>query len=177
MARNGVTVDKRVWNRMKRNLLAGNRKSLDIGWFDGKMHTNNRTNSPPVTLAQLASWLEHGHVNGGIGAGTVTPPRPFMRAGFIVYLRNNKDFANTVARHFTSVALGTSTWEQVYAQMGPQLVKALQAIMYAWNNPSNAPMTQSLKGFNDPLLETGELIAAVDWRVGTASKATGGALR
>lgn len=153
-------VKKKRWETMKRRLITGSRKSAQVGWFRGNHHA-----SSGLPMAQLASWLENGHRNGGIFEGTITPPRPFMRAGFIVYLRDSPDFAALVHTSMINVMTGKKTWTGVYNDLAPHMAKALKMIMIAWNDPRNRPMTISIKGFDNPLIETGELVNGIQWKV------------
>ena len=34
-----------------------------------------------------------------------------------------------------------------------------------WSIPMNAPLTVELKGFNDPLIDTGKMLDSVEYRV------------
>lgn len=160
MPRRDVVVDKRVWERMKKNLLVGVKKSAQVGWFSGSHHS-----SAEVPMAQLASWLEFGHRNGGMFDGTITPPRPFMRAGFTVYLKNNPEFASLVHANIISVMTGKKTWTKMYSDIAPEMAKALKMVMESWDDPRNGPITISLKGFDNPLIESEELVNSIQWRV------------
>src|SRR5690625_1095614 len=160
MAKAGMVINKKRWERMKKNLLTGSRKSAQVGWFIGQHHAGS-----DLPMAQIASWLEYGHRNGGIFEGTITPPRPFMRAGFIVYLRDNPEIAAITAAQIRHVMEGKKTWTAAYSTIATKMAEALKMIMESWNDPRNSPMTVALKGFDNPLIETGELVNNIKWKV------------
>lgn len=160
MVRHNIVVNKKRWEATKRNLTTNSNKSAQVGWFMGSRHS-----SSGLPTAQLASWLEYGHRNGGMFEGTVTPPRPFMRAGFAVYLRDNPEFSAFVYSRMMAIASGTKSWDAAFREIAPYMAKALEMIMRAWNDPRNSQATIALKGFDDPLIETGELVDSIQWRV------------
>ena len=163
MIRTGYTADTKEWKRIKRQLLASNKKSLQIGWFNGDLHSQAEESGPPIPLAQLAKWLHDGTVNTN---GSTIPPRPFISEGFMVYLKNRPIFENALKRRLPLVIEGRMSWEQLYASLGDEMVELLQMVMDSWSYPANAPLTIALKGRDDPLDKTGELISKVKWRIG-----------
>lgn len=163
MLKVGYTADTREWKRIKRQLLAANRKSLQIGWFDGELHSQATENGPPIPLAQLAKWLHDGTVNSN---GRSIPPRKFIQNGFMVYLRNRPEFEASLRRALPMILAGSLTWDRFYESMGKQMVELMQMVMDSWSSPANAPLTIALKGRDDPLDKTGELISKVKWRLG-----------
>lgn len=63
------------------------------------------------------------------------------------------------------VAMGMTTWEKVNHEMGWKLKETLQNVIEAWNNPPNSPLTVSVKGFNNPLIDTGTMLDTVQAKV------------
>ena len=163
MIRTGYTADTKEWQRVRRQLLSANRKSLQVGWFNGELHSQASENGPPIPLAQLAKWLHDGTVNAN---GTSIPPRPFIAEGLMVYLRNRPTFERSLRRHLPAILSGVMTWDQFYGALGNEMVELLQMVMDSWSYPPNAPLTIQLKGRDDPLDKTGELISKVKWRIG-----------
>lgn len=154
-----VKTNTKPWEKMRKILLEGKHKAEDVGWMDGKVHPNE----PDVLVAQIASWLEQGTINQN---GNEIPPRPYIRQGFIPYLKSSGVLKQWGVQYLPLIMTGKMTWESFYEKIGPELVKILQKIMYDWQNPPNAPLTIELKGFNDPLKETGFLIESIQSRIG-----------
>lgn len=158
------TMDTSAWDKIKKQLLTLDQTELRVGWVDGGRYGPNNNNE---TYASVASLNEFGHVNGpsSLFPGAITPPRPFMRVGFKDYVstRSTDNFKAII----NSVISG-QTALKAYGSLGPTFVKALQGVMDAWDTPPNARITQKLKGFNNPLVKTHELIDHVSFEVGKA---------
>lgn len=167
MARNsGFIKDTRVWDSMKKNLLKGNYKSLDVGFFD-EMYGPENDN---LYVAQVAKWQEEGTLRED-GTEKI-PERPFfgsnpkIRAGFIPALEKKGLVSKEVCGYLNLIALGKMSWTQMYHKIGPDLVKMLQKEIEDWTIPMNAPMTVDLKGgINNPLIDTGKMLDSVEYRV------------
>ena len=63
MIRTSYTADTKEWQRIKKQLLRANKRPLQVGWFEGDMHSQATEAGPPIPLAQLANWLHNGTVN------------------------------------------------------------------------------------------------------------------
>src|SRR5690606_24889195 len=153
-----VSVHKNTkqWDKMEKNLLRGADRVVRVGWWDSR-HPSG------VPTAQVAAWNEEGHMNGGIFSGTYTPPRPFIRMGFLLLAKKYlKSYAKGILR---DVALGKSSWAKYNKKMGEDMVKLLQETILAWDTPANSAVTISMKGFNDPLIDTGNMYDAVKYRI------------
>ena len=155
MARNsGFIKDTRVWDSMKKNLLKGNYKSLDVGFFDEYYGPENDN----LPVAQVAKWQEEGTEN--------IPMRPFMRAGFMIKNVEKEGWITAeVKQMLDAVAMGRMTWNQLYHRLGPVMVKIMQKEIEMWSIPMNAPRTRELKKFNNPLIDTGKMLDSVEYRV------------
>lgn len=153
-----VTKNTAQWDKIKANLLK-NIPSIETGWFEGQNYGSDNDNIPYATIAQ---WNNEGHRNDN---GTVTPPRPFMTmglAGAMAAGANRDDFKDMIK----AVASGKSVLT-VLNKAGTNFERTLRKVMLDWDTPRNAPLTIELKGFDDPLVETSELIANVNSRVGS----------
>lgn len=151
-----IKIDNKQWKKMERNLLRSANKTVEVGWWKSA-HPSG------VSAAQIAQWNEEGHVNGGMFAGTYTPARPFMRVGFMPMAINKILPKYTKDIHL--IAMGKATWTSVHKRLSKELVEGLQATILSWDKPSNSPVTIGLKGFNDPLIETGNMYDAVRSRI------------
>jgi hypothetical protein len=155
------TVDLSGWNKLKKQLLTLDKTELRVGWFDTSYGADNDN----LPHAFVASLNEFGHVNGtgSLVPGAITPPRPFIRVGFRDYMKTGR--GEESFKTIISAVMRGETALQTYSIIGPVLVKGLQTVMDAWDSPPNARLTRELKGFNDPLNETHELIDNVSFEV------------
>lgn len=157
-----ITVDKKEWERLKKNFLKAERASIDVGWMESDRYGPENDNLP---MAQVAKWNEEGHNNGqgSLVTGSETPPRPFMRVGFknaLLSGQNDKNFRMIV----DAVAEGKNIFQPMRIA-GPAFRQTLQEVMMRWDDPRNSDFTIDQKGFNDPLYHTGQLIAGVSFMV------------
>lgn len=152
-----VKSDDSDWKRMMRNLSRGGDKAVNVGWWN-TMHPSG------IPVAQVAQLNDAGHLNGATSAipGSRTPPRPFMRVGFVPKI---KDILPSFVSMAHQVAMGRRSWADVNAQLGFKLKTILQEVIEAWNTPPNSPVTVSLKGFNDPLIHTGTMLDTIQTKV------------
>lgn len=151
-----LKIDNSVWEKLKKNMLQANEVAGELGW-DGQQYGLNHDNLP---MAQVASWIEEGVASQNI------PPRPYMRVGLRDALKKgeNKQQFDMMVK---AVMDGRSVM-QAYRTSTDAFENTLRKVMLDWDSPANAALTVALKGFNDPLVETGELIANVNFKVGKA---------
>lgn len=151
-----VKIDNREWKRMERRLLKGSaHKRVDGGWW-GTTHPSG------ISHAWLAMLNDEGHANGGIFAGTYTPPRPFMSRGVTNALPR---IVNSHIRFVDDIARGRVTWTWLNLRMEHELGNLIKATIADWTRPPNSAMTVEIKGFNNPLVDTGSLIQNIKTRI------------
>lgn len=156
----GYSKDSSGWEALKKRLLEANNSSVDVGFFD-KTYGPENDNLP---VAQVAAWNEYGHVNGGIFAGTETPPRPFMRY-YVSQLAKEKKAGKAVAKRLGLVLSGKMSWEAFYNSLGAEAVSDLKKVIEQWFYPPNSAATIDMKGFNNPLQETDTMLNSVEHRI------------
>lgn len=157
-----LRVDKSGWEKIKKSLLQADQYEVNVGWHKGQNYGPDNDNLP---YAQVAFLNEEGHVNGAGSAfpGSITPPRPFMRVGLPVAFKagaNRDDFKDMVQ----AVLTGKSVLVAMQKTTN-NFERTLRKVMLDWDTPMNSPKTEELKGFNNPLVETSELIANVTAKV------------
>ena len=145
-----LTVDKKVWNNLKKSLKLAENIEDQVGWFPENQYGSDNDNLP---MAQVANWLEEGVASKNI------PPRPFMRVGFKAALSKGANDAS-FKRIVTAVANGQDVFKALHKE-GDSFRQTLRQVMIDWDTPRNAPTTVELKGFDDPLIETSELISNI----------------
>lgn len=157
-----LKVDKSGWEKLKKNLQQAAIYNVDLGWFEGQNYGSDNDNLP---FAQVAQWNNEGHINGAnsLVPGAVTPPRPFMTVGLPGAFKagaNKDDFKDMVQAVLTGksvlIAMQKST---------NNFERTLRKVMLDWDTPRNAPLTVEMKGFDNPLVESSQLIANVTARV------------
>lgn len=149
-----ISKDTKGWEVLRKQLMELGKTELDVGFINSHYGAEN-DNLPHALIAQVQ---EEGSPSQNI------PPRPFIRVGFKDYLKSGKADQNFVA--IMKLVMSGQSVLKAYTQAGPYFVKHLQDVMKAWDTPPNAPYTVAQKGFNNPLIETGELVNSVDFKVG-----------
>lgn len=152
-----IKEDRSGLEKLKKILDPKNSKTLRIGWW-GKMHPTAK-----VPTATVAAWNEEGRVAGSKFGGATIPPRPFIRLGFTPKMVSLVGKGS--GQHLESVLNGATTWESFYDNLAKNLKDIMQDTITEWDTPPNSPVTIRLKGFNDPLIETGHMRDTVDVKV------------
>lgn len=157
-----LTVDNTVWNELKSGYDKADTYNLNLGWFEENVYGPDNHNLPMATVAQLA---EEGHINGPTAhiPGAVTPPRPYMRVGLAAAVNEGQ-----VQQQFDNMIKAVATGKSVLTAMqqtAPFFVRTLKKVMNDWDDPANSPLTIKLKGFDDPLRNTGQLIDNITAKV------------
>ena len=150
-----LTVDKKVWNNLKKSFDKAEMLENRLGWFEENRYGSDNDNLP---MAQVAKWQEEG-TEGGQGNGSGIPPRPFMRVGLNDRLRGGEN-KESFKRIIIAVANGQDVFKALHRE-GDSFRQTLRQVMLDWDTPRNSDTTEALKGFNDPLIESSELISNV----------------
>lgn len=91
------------------------------------------------------------------------PARPFMR---LTLNHHADEWAELFARTFLQVALDPSKKaDDIFKTVGKQMVADMKDTITKLDKPTNAPLTAQRKGFNNPLINTGELRDSIDYFV------------
>lgn len=150
------------WDKMKRRLLTKSPRVVDVGWWGDKYD-----NGLPV--AWIAMLNEYGYMTSGKYQG-YHPPRPFFRVFLKDFINNSVLVSDKIAPAINKVAMGKMTWAAMHREIGQQLVDWVKKKIIETNTPSNSPLTISLKGFNDPLINTGRMYDTVRFRLRQSRK-------
>lgn len=91
------------------------------------------------------------------------PARPFMR---ITLNHHADEWTELFAKTFLQVALDPSkSADDIFKVVGKQMVADLKDTLTKLSQPANAPLTAERKGFNNPLIDTGQLRDSIDYFV------------
>lgn len=156
MNKDAFIKDDKVWRDMKKNLMKGQSLAVKVGFFEDAVYGEENDNLP---VAQVAQWQEEGT--------DMIPMRPFIGAGFMIKeIEKHKWITPQVNQWIDAIARGRMSWTQLYNHLGPIFVQMMQKEIEKWQIPMNAPLTVELKGFNDPLIDTGKMMDSVNYRLG-----------
>lgn len=144
-----LTVDKSPWLALKKSFAKAEMFEDQLGWQDTSYGSDNDS----LPHAQVAQWIEEGVASKNI------PPRPYMRVGLRGALMKGSNDAS-FKRIITAVANGQDVFKALHKE-GDSFRQTLRQVMMDWDTPPNAPTTIELKGFDDPLIESSELISNV----------------
>ncbi|MGV1985591.1 hypothetical protein ACQZ5N_03155 [Agrobacterium sp. 22-221-1] len=112
---------------------------------------------------QKAIWNEFGTRGGasGGGWGGPIPERPFMRnamrANQIRYVTAMRSSASKIVR-------GETTLHQTMQKLGIFAQGHIQQEITSLSSPPNSPVTIEIKGSSNPLIDSGEMRAAVTFK-------------
>ena len=137
-----------------------NLPNLKVG-IVGEKASETEENGGGLTMAELGAIQEFG------SAAAHIPARSFVRAFFD---ENDKRIQDMMKSAFTRVMrkkTGTviNNWNKEMEAIGHQLAGEMQGRILRIIPPPNALMTEDRKGFNSPLIDTGQLYAAIGWEL------------
>lgn len=153
-----VSIDTSFWREVVKNVKTHQHDRMRYGWFNSYHPSGNPT-------AQVAKWNEEGHAT---PSGNISPPRPMIRVGAAPKVKDL--VSTTIERSLTRVVMGESDWREELNRIGQGAEKILKEEIWSWTDPKNSPMTIKLKGFDDPLVETGQMASQVTYKVGRSNE-------
>lgn len=132
---------------------AGAGMLLRVGFLEGSTHTSKSPNGEIVPTAQVAAWNEWGDPDKG------RPPRPFFRQ-MVAEKKSGwgKSMANLLKENGGNLS-------DMMDAMGVGISGQLQHSINEFDDPPLKPATIRAKGFAKPLIDTGEMLRAVDFEV------------
>jgi hypothetical protein len=119
--------------------------SLSVGFLEGATYPDGES------VAQVAFWNEFGTSR--------APARPFMRS---TIEDKQGEWATRIAGAAVHYDYDSA---KVLGLMGETMKEDFQSSINGWTNPRNADSTIATKGFDKPLIDTGVMLQAVDYRV------------
>lgn len=122
-------------------------RNVEVGWFDDDN-------------AAIAFWMEYGFFN--VRFQTFVPPRPFIRQAFE---RFGREWARLNENLYGEILDGAIEIDEALEILGDQMAADIRLSGELLMRPPNAPFTIAKKGFDNPLIETGELLGSVTFEV------------
>lgn len=104
-----------------------------------------------TNVAQVAFWNEYGTAT--------TPSRPFFR---YTVNENRKNWVLSVK----NLMKMHNDPQKVMGLMGEHIKGQIVQSIVTWSDPPNAPYTVAKKGFNKPLIWTGQMSRSISWELG-----------
>lgn len=130
-------------------------ESVEIGFFPEDIHPKNGL--PVATVAYLNEKGDP--ANQFEGRAAPIPPRPFV--AYTIAL-NQPQWNASFASALKAVDYHT---QPALAGMGALIQMQMKNSIETWMSPMNSPLTIKLKGFNNPLIETGYMLDHVKYKV------------
>lgn len=119
---------------------------LKVGFLEGAIYPETGD-----SVAQVAFWNEYGTSR--------SPARPFFRTMIANESGGWADVLARAAKHYQYDS------KKVLSAMGDVIKGQLQKSIIGWQDPQNAPYTVAKKGFDKPLIDTGNMRDSIDYTV------------
>lgn len=146
------TSNKKVWQKIKKNIKKDNKHVAEVGFFDKVYKTEKNFGIPVAYIAMIN--------NEGVGV----PARDFMYFSDKEF-RKGKVFMSLATTLMGEVANGKITKKDALNNWGYVYQEVIEKSIVDWSIPPNSRETEKLKGKNDPLRETDTMLNSVDVRL------------
>lgn len=90
------------------------------------------------------------------------PARSFVRS---THDSKKRDWANKMTRDFNDLLEGRVDPSQLLENVGSEASQDIRNTAVNMTDPPNAPSTIRKKGFDDPLVETGQMVNAINYKI------------
>ena len=119
--------------------------SLEVGFMEGATYPDG------TPVPAVAFWNEYGTAT--------SPPRPFFRTMI------EKESPTWPAKLAAAYKATNGDGEKALALMGEDIDGALKQSINDFDSPGLAPSTVKRKGFDKPLIDTGQMLNSTSYRV------------
>jgi hypothetical protein len=106
---------------------------------------------PSLSIAQVAFWNEYGT--------RTAPARPAFRT---TIAQKSKDWGAKLGK---AIIATDYDGRKALALLGQDMRDDLENAIAQWTSPANAPLTVKIKGFDKPLVDSGDMQRAPDYEV------------
>lgn len=137
-------------DKISKNL--GTAKAVEAGYLGG-------TTEDGRSLPMIAAIQEYGTTQAGKNHSVTIPPHPFMRT---TAAEKQNVWCKSLAQ---SLENNDCNAQKALAEVGEIMVGDIEMAVRDWTDPPNAPSTIKKKGFNDPLVDEGDLLDGADYRL------------
>lgn len=103
-------------------------------------------------IAKIARW-------NGEGTRTI-PARDFLH----FYEKNLNALTKNQGKYVAKAIMQGKNYDHILRELGEVAESIIRQAIWNIQDPPNAPSTISKKGFNNPLIDTGEMVRSVQWR-------------
>ena len=117
------------------------------------LHDDSGTDSRGVPNAQKGIWNEFGT--------THSPERSFLRA---TVFENADQYEQLMGNMINDVVYERITADEAYTALGNRAVRDIKKAIDDFSSPANAKSTIEIKGFDNPLIETGAMRDAIAFK-------------
>lgn len=142
------------WNAIKLQLHHLDGMEVEAGVIEGK--------SPPK-MAQIAAWNELGAKR--LGKKHI-PSRPAFRTSMV---KNANKYVQLTANLISEVYRGNLSIQSMMDKTGKEMQLDIKNSLLKWSKPKNAPATVKDKGFDDPWIRTGLIVAIINFSTGKSA--------
>ena len=132
-----INIDRRRLKRLPQSL-KGTHKAVYGGFPASKT---------PHEVLMHAIWNYFGTSRG-------IPPRPFIDHAIN---RNQRHYVKIIERSAKAILLGDASLDEVLISLGLRMAKDIRTAIILLKRPHNAPSTIKQKGFDNPLIDSGEM--------------------
>lgn len=143
--------------------------TVEAGWFASARYQASKGSSPNmvgVPVAKIAMINEFGATikknNNGKHSVIVIPARPFMREAVQKFKQERIQKQAAIVRQLLAMKIKP---EQAMAQIGLVMENCIVESIKNFKEPKNAPSTVKKKGFDKPLIDTGQMWQSVASKV------------
>lgn len=91
---------------------------------------------------------------------TRIPARPFLRYTYVQHIQLWSRYGALLVRN---MMVGKLSVEEVQTLMGRRAVANMKSTIRYFSKPSNASLTRSVKGFNDPLIDNKKFLNSITY--------------
>lgn len=135
------------------NKIPDGRSFVAVGIVSAAKHLA-KAGGQELSIAQIATFAEFGTEN--------APARSFLRAGFKHYKNEAQELTK---RLYKDVTHGKRSVHEALGILGEWWKARIKEFIRAGIEPANAPSTIKAKGSSLPLVDTAQMINAIDYKV------------
>lgn len=158
MARADVNDVDLGWKKIEKELKSFEKSTILVGFQEGSVTKTEikgqREKKGGLNMPAIASANEFGTKN--------IPARPFMRTSFDENLRK---ITTLIEKQYELIGQGNSTAQKSLDVVGVIMVGFIQQKIRAIVSPPNSPRTIAIKGSSKPLIDFGQMIQSVTYKV------------